>query len=178
MRRSDVSRFVRAGLRLGVLGSLAACSFSEGPDWPPLSDPKETRRQLVAHAPKIAAEEERSSLADLVAGEPLPPPPGGGAALVGQRPPLAVIRFGAAPVAYEDALYDAVRGALERRPASAFELVAVTPYVGAEEQTAFAGRLERVYRDLIAMGLPAERLSLSSLSQPGVQVDEVHVYVR
>ena len=177
MRRSDVSRFVRAGLRLGVLGSLAACTFSEGPDWPPPSDPAETRRQLVASAPRIS-EEERASLADLVAGEPLPPPPGGGAALVGQRPPLAVIRFGAAPLAYEDALYDAVRGVLERRPASAFELVAVTPYVGAPEQAAFAGRLERVYRALIAMGLPAERLSLSSLSQPGVQVDEVHVYVR
>ncbi len=177
MRGSDVSRFVRAGLRLGVLGSLAACTFSEGPDWPPLTDPAETRRQLIASAPRIS-EPDRASLADLVAGEPLPPSPGGGAALVGRRPPLAVIRFGAAPVAYEDALYDAVRGALERRPATAFELVAVTPYVGAAEQTAFAGRLERVYRALIAMGLPAERMSLSSLSQPGVQVDEVHVYVR
>ncbi len=177
MRRSDVSRFLLVWLLLGVFGSLAACSFSEGPDWPPLTDPAETRRQLVATAPRIS-EEERASLADLVAGEPSPPPPGGGAALVGRRPPLAVIRFGAAPVDYETALYDVVRGALERRPASAFDLVAVTPYVGATERATFQDRLEGVYRALIGMGLPPERMSLSSLSQPGVQVDEVHVYVR
>ena len=177
MRRRDDSRFLPVWLLLGVVGSLAACSFSEGPDWPPLTDPAETRRQLVASAPEIG-EEDRESLADLVAGEAVPPPPGGGAAMVGQLPPLAVIRFGAAPVAYEDALYDAVRGALERRPATAFELVAVTPYIGPAAQGAFADHLEGVYRTLIAMGLPADRLSLSSLSQPGVRVDEVHVYVR
>ncbi len=177
MRRPRIPGYLQFGLCLGIIGSLAACSFSEGPDWPPLTDPSETRRQLVADAPKVG-EDDRESLADLVAGEPLPPSPGGGAALVGRAPPLAVIRFGAAPVDYEPALYDAVRGALERRPATAFELVAVTPYVGAAEQATFAERLEGVYRALIAMGLPPERLSLSSLSQPDVQVDEVHVYVR
>ncbi len=176
MGKSNVSPFSFVWLLLGLVGSLSACTFSEGPDWPPLTSAEETQRQIVASAPRIS--EDRPRLADLVAGQPPPPPPGGGAALVGRRAPLAVIRFGAAPLAYEDALYDAVRRALERRPATAFELVAVTPYVGATERATFQDRLEGVYRALIGMGLPPERMSLSSLSQPDIQVDEVHVYVR
>jgi hypothetical protein len=165
-------------LVLCSLGLAAGCSFSVGSDWPPLSDPAETRAPGADAQAAKADAAARMSLAALAAGEPRPPPAGGGAALVGRVRPLAVIRFGAGPVGYEAALYGALRGALERRPATAFDLVAVAPELSGADQVAFAGHLEQVFRALIAMGLPAERLSLSALALPGVQAAEVHVYVR
>jgi hypothetical protein len=178
MRSQYTSPFVRVLLLLVGSASLWACSFSEGPDWPAPADPAETRRQSVQSLPEGTSGEDRASLADFAGGEPLAPPQGGGATLVGRVVPLAVIRFGAAPVDFEPAIYDAMRDALQRRPATAFDLVAVTPYVGGAQQAAFAGHLERVFRVLLGMGLPAERLSLSALSLPGPPTDEVHVYAR
>lgn len=178
MRTEIPSRLGRVLGMCGALGLGAACSFSEGPDWPPLSDPTKVRASgSGAEAPRAEAAG-RMDLATLVAGAPRPPPAGGGAALVGRAQPLAVIRFGAGPVDYEDALYGALRGALERRPAAAFDLVAVMPEVGRPGQTAFAGQLERVFLALTGMGLPVERLSLSALTVSGLQATEVHVYVR
>ena len=160
------------------LGLATGCSFSEGPDWPPLSDPAKMRASGTGAEAARTEAAARMSLATLVAGAPRPPPAGGAAALVGRVQPLAVIRFGAGPVDYEAALYGALRGALERRPATAFDLVAVMPEVSRPGQTAFAGHLERVFRALTGMGLPAERLSLSALTLSGLQATEVHVYVR
>ena len=168
--------FVRALLLLVAAGVPGACSFDEGPDWP--ADPAVTRRQAAQSTSDTARDQGRASLADFAGGTPAPPHPGSGALLVGKEPPLAVVRFGAAPVDFQSALYDAVRAALERRPTAVFDLVAVTPYVGGAEEQAFADRLERVFRALLDMGLPAERLSLSALSLPGVRTDEVRVYVR
>ncbi len=169
---------VRQVLVLLGLGLAAGCSFSEGPDWPPLSNPAKVRAS--GNGTEVARTEAaaRTSLATLVSGTPNPPPAGGAAALVGRVQPLVVIRFGAGPVDYEAALYGALRGALERRPTTAFDLVAVMPEVSRSGQTAFAGHLARVFDALTGMGLPAERLSLSALTLSGLQATEVHVYVR
>ena len=123
------------------------------------------------------------SLAGRAHGVPAPPPAGGAATLVGQRQPLVVIRFNQPKVDYEQALFDVVSRALERRPNAAFDLVAVAPSAGSAAQVSLATgksrrRAEGVLRSLTGMGLPADRLTLSATSSPSAQVNEVHLYVR
>ncbi len=116
-------------------------------------------------------------------GVPAPAPSGGAASLVGQRQPLAVIRFDQPHVEYEQALFNVVGRALERKPNAAFDLVAVAPSVGSPAQVSLATNKSRrnaedVLRSLTNMGLPADRITLSATSSPSAQVNEVHVYVR
>ncbi len=107
-------------------------------------------------------------------------PPGTG--LVSGRP-LVVIRFDRSDVKYEQALYQAANAALARRPNAAFDLVAVAPAIGTPAQVALNSDIARtnadkVMRSLLNMGLPADRLSLSQVTDPNVQTNEVHLYVR
>jgi len=123
------------------------------------------------------------SLASRAYGVPVPAAPGGGVGLVGQRQPLAVIRFDRPIVEYEPALFTVINSALERRPNAGFDLVAVAPAVGdparvALETNKSRRNAENVLRSLINMGLPADRVSLAATSSPQAQVNEVHVYVR
>ncbi|MBM3531537.1 MAG: hypothetical protein FJX60_00695 [Alphaproteobacteria bacterium] len=106
-----------------------------------------------------------------------------GATLTEGRRPLVVIRFDRARVDYQQALYNAVSRALERRPDAAFDLVAVSPSRGNAAQvtlnSANAKRnAETVLRSLTEMGLPATRVQLSSTTSGQAQNTEVHVYVR
>ncbi len=97
--------------------------------------------------------------------------------------PLVVIRFDRPNIAYEDALYTAVKGALDRRPSAVFDVVAVSPSVGspgtaALGETAARRNAEAVVRSLSQMGLPSERVRISSLSSPDASNGEVRVFVR
>jgi hypothetical protein len=108
-------------------------------------------------------------------GRPLP--------AIAQRRPLVIIRFDRPNVAYEPALYSAVRRALERRPDATFDLVAVTPNAGTPAQVALHSdaskrNAENVMRSLTSMGLAADRISLSATTSTTVQSNEVQVYVR
>ncbi len=99
------------------------------------------------------------------------------------RRPLVVIRFDRADVPYQQALYNAVSRALERRPQAAFELVAVTPSQGTAAENALnASKVKRhaddVLRTLMEMGLPADRVNLSSTTSAEAATNEVHIYVR
>ena len=96
------------------------------------------------------------------------------------RQPLVVIRFDQPNVDYQAILRSAIAQALERRPNAAFDVVAVAPSAGNAEANAIRTRryAEEVFRSLIAMGLPPERLSIGATSSAQLQVDEVHVYVR
>jgi hypothetical protein len=123
------------------------------------------------------------SLGNRAFGIPDPPPVGGAAALVGQRQPLAVIRFDEPNVNFEPALFTVVNAALERRPNAGFDLVAVTPAVGdpakvALETNRARRNAELVLRSLVNMGLQPDRMSLAATSSPDAQVNEVHLYVR
>jgi hypothetical protein len=105
------------------------------------------------------------------------------AVLTEGRRPLVVIRFDRARVDYQQALYNAVSRALERRPDASFDLVAVSPSRGNAAQvtlnSANAKRnAESVLRSLTEMGLPATRVQLSSTTSGQAQNTEVHVYVR
>lgn len=97
--------------------------------------------------------------------------------------PLVVIRFDRPNVQYEQALYDAVSRALDRKPETAIDLVAVHPKTGSPAQvvlnsTAARRNAENVLRTLVEMGLPATRMNMTSMSSATAQSNEVRVYVR
>lgn len=105
----------------------------------------------------------------------------GPSAVTGQ--PLVVIRFDRENVQYEQALYTAVSRALEQRPRAQFDLVAVSPNQGSAADIALQRSRSRkhadeVLRTLTGMGLPADRLALTSTTSAEAQTSEVHVYVR
>ena len=109
------------------------------------------------------------------AGSPLP-------AGVGDRP-LVVIRFDKANVSYDNALYTAVKGALDRRPTASFEVVAVspagrTPGSAALGETTIRRNADSVVRSLTQMGLPGDRIGVSSATSPTATSGEVQVFVR
>lgn len=113
---------------------------------------------------------------------PAAPASAPGAGLASGRP-LVVIRFDRQNVQYEQALYDAVSKALERRPNAAFDLVAVTPGGGTPAEVALNSNsarrnAESVLRTLTNMGLPPERVSLAATTSPTATTTEVHLYVR
>ncbi len=89
------------------------------------------------------------------------------------RKPFVVIRFEAPDPDFAPALYDAVHGALTRRPGTAFDLVAVTRDAASAEHD-----LASVTRALTAMGMPSERLTLAAASAAEPGIDEVWIYVR
>ncbi len=105
------------------------------------------------------------------------------AAAVDTRQPLVVIRFDRPDVPYQQALYTAVSQALERRPASAFDVIAIAASKGSPAEVALntndsKRNAERVFRTLTEMGLPGERVTLSATASGAVQTNEVHIYVR
>jgi hypothetical protein len=97
--------------------------------------------------------------------------------------PLVVIRFDRDNVAYQQALYNAVSRAVERKPDAAFDLVAVSPKVGSPSlrilnTTAAKRNAEGVLRTLTDMGLPASRVNLTATNSATARSNEVRVYVR
>ena len=97
--------------------------------------------------------------------------------------PLVVIRFDRPNVSYENALYTAVKGALDRRPNAAFEVVAVSSSGGtagtsAISETSSRRNADAVMRSLTQMGLTADRVRMSTATSPSAGNGEVDVYVR
>jgi hypothetical protein len=99
------------------------------------------------------------------------------------RRPLVVIRFDRPNVAYEQALYQAMSRATERRPNAAFDLVAVAPQQGNVGERALGvssarRAAEQVLRSLTEMGLPSDRIQMSAMTGANASSPEVHLYVR
>ncbi|MBF0562060.1 MAG: hypothetical protein HQL37_08575 [Alphaproteobacteria bacterium] len=108
--------------------------------------------------------------------------PGPVSGLAGQKP-LVLIRFNRPNVAYEQALYQAIGRALERRPSATFDLVAVTPSTDSPGKMALNANAARrnaeaVLRSIQNMGLPSDRIRLSAMNSPDATTSEVHIYVR
>jgi hypothetical protein len=100
--------------------------------------------------------------------------PANGTATAGR--PYVVIPFKDPAIDYQQSLYDAVSAALERWPEATFDLVAVAP--AAESIEAARADMEQVKASLQSMGLPAERVSTRELTDPGIQGNEVRLYLR
>jgi hypothetical protein len=97
--------------------------------------------------------------------------------------PLVVVRFDKPDVDYQQAVYQSVSDALEKYPNARFELVAVAPGAGnparkAIESTRSRRNAEKVLRTLTEMGLPAERIDLSAMTNDNIQTNEVQLYIR
>jgi len=97
--------------------------------------------------------------------------------------PLVMIRFDRPNVEYRQAVYQAVSQALQRRSDARFELVALSPEGGDPASSASAANAARtsaedVKRTLVTLGLPANRLSVSTSRSPDVVGPEVHIFVR
>jgi len=90
--------------------------------------------------------------------------------------PLFVVRFNKPSVSYEQGLYHAVKSALGVKPDAKFDLVAVSPAQGT--QVSARRSAETVLRSLTAMGLPASRITLSSMNSSTARSNEVHLYVK
>ncbi|HJR22283.1 MAG TPA: hypothetical protein VJ822_11725 [Dongiaceae bacterium] len=105
-----------------------------------------------------------------------------GAGLASGRP-FVVIRFDDPGVEYEQQLYEAVSAALARSPNVGFDLIAAAPEGGTAEETvssaeAARASMERVRQSLLNMGLPTDRVSISQLTDPAIESNEVRLYVR
>ena len=95
------------------------------------------------------------------------------AAPVEKRHPFVIIRFEAPDPDYARPLYEALQGALQRKPGVAFDLVAVTRSADDAQRN-----LASVYHTVTDMGLPPDRLSLSAVAASDDRTDEVWIYVR
>lgn len=134
--------------------ALGGCGYSDNIFWQTAATPPP--------GPVVAA------ASPALAPAAVPAPPAAAA-----RKPFVVISFERSDPDYGMALYEAMRGALERRPDVAFDLVAVTRDAAAAQRN-----LTSVVHSLAAMGMPAARLSLSSIAPANDATDEVRIYLR
>lgn len=107
----------------------------------------------------------------------------GPAQITATEQPLVVIRFDRPNVEYQQALYNALSAALERRPQAYFTLVAVAAGQGSPADVALnvsksIQNADDVVRTMANMGLPADWLQMSSTTSPEISTNEVRIYVR
>jgi hypothetical protein len=98
-------------------------------------------------------------------------------------PPLIAIRFNQPYVNYIEQLHGALSKAVAVKPTVKIELVSLAPTTGdaardSQWQT-IAGRNTKMVLDtMLAMGVPAQRISVRGKTAPGLAFDETHVFVQ
>ena len=97
--------------------------------------------------------------------------------------PLVVIHFDQSNVDYQQALYTALRQALQARPSASFSVVAVAPIKGSAGKVQLAQatahrHAQQVMRTMTDMGVPTSRMSESSATDPAASASEVRVFIR
>ena len=102
---------------------------------------------------------------------------------VQERPALLSIRYSTPDPAYGQALRTAVTAAEQRRPGTAYDVVALVP--AAADPALLAQELGKARQDaagvmqaMMALGVPDTRISLGARTDPALKVREVRVYVR
>lgn len=140
----------------------------------------------LANRPFLSVEQSRVA-ADMNAANPNLQPAsltmGGPKGALPSPRPLVVVRFDKPDVNYQQAVYQSVSDALEKYPNARFELVAVAPGAGnparkAIESTRSRRNAEKVLRTLTEMGLAADRIDLSAMTNDNIQTNEVQLYIR
>ena len=94
------------------------------------------------------------------------------------RRPLMIIRFDKRKVEYEQSLYKAVKAALEKRPNTLFEIVAVSPANTRSGEAEAAKNADAVRSSLLSMGLPESRIYSSKTGNATIKTTEVHLYLK
>ena len=97
--------------------------------------------------------------------------------------PLVVVRFDRPNVDYQQILYAALNQALQSRPNSSFQVVAVSPTRGNAAsvqiaQTTARRHAQEIMRSMTDMGVPASRLNVASSTDPSATASEVRVFMR
>ena len=98
-------------------------------------------------------------------------------------PPLMIIEFARADVAFEAKLYEALSAALSTKPDAQFYVVAVAPPQSDADalqraQKESAANAARVVHAMTKMGLPASRITVAATTNPIASVSEVRIFVR
>lgn len=97
--------------------------------------------------------------------------------------PLVVIRFDRPNVDYQQAVYMATSEALQRYPNVSFEVVAVAPPGQNPAQGSLSNSdaqkdAQDVVRSMTQIGIPGNRIKLSSTKSPQARSPEVHIFLR
>jgi hypothetical protein len=154
------------------------------------------RKEVAADVPREAAflTTERANLARLQNAIKTGQPSSANAApatQVAQTPataatdakPLVTIKFESPNVDYQKTLYAALTEALKAKPKAVFEVLAVAPTASSEAavkavQNSAKKHARDVVQTMTAMGVPASRVAVASLTDPSIQQSEVRVFVR
>jgi hypothetical protein len=91
---------------------------------------------------------------------------------------ILVIRFDDTDFDYSTALFESISNALEQMPSASFEVVAVSPTGGASFADKARQRASDVFNKIVEMGVPSERLSLTSSNSTTAEAEEVHIYLK
>lgn len=91
---------------------------------------------------------------------------------------ILVIKFDDTNFDYSTALFESISNALEQMPSANFEVVAVSPTGGASFSDKARQRASEVFGKIVEMGVPSERLSLTSSNSTTAQAEEVHIYLK
>lgn len=91
---------------------------------------------------------------------------------------LVVLKFDDTELDYSTGLFETISSALEQKPTAKFEIVAVSPTGGVSFASKARERAAEILTQITEMGVPTERLSLTSSNSSTAQAEEVHIYIR
>ncbi|OPZ79166.1 MAG: hypothetical protein BWY78_00206 [Alphaproteobacteria bacterium ADurb.Bin438] len=91
---------------------------------------------------------------------------------------LVTIRFDKRNVSYEQALFQAVKRALEKKSSVEFDLVGITPISGSTKGVDAKNSTDRVYKSLLNMGVPTNRIKVANITSSEVNNVEVRLFVK
>ena len=91
---------------------------------------------------------------------------------------ILVIKFDDTSFDYSTALFESISNALEQIPSAAFEVVAVSPTSGPTYSENARERASEVFSKIVEMGVPTERVSITSSTSTSAQAEEVHIYLK
>ena len=154
-----VMNTLMSGLVASTFAFVSACQLAD-----------EALRPEPESEPEAAAVVEEAPVEPAAPPLALPPQEG--------RKPYVIIRFSEPDVAFEDPLARAVGAALERKAEVAFDLLALTPASEGTDGSAILPNIERVFRVIIAMGVPAGRIALWSITSSEITAPEIRLFVR
>jgi hypothetical protein len=92
--------------------------------------------------------------------------------------PFVVIRFNRPNVDYGSPLYQAMSTALKKNPAGDFDVLAVSPADGGMHGPSAYQRAEEVVSSMAEMGVPRDRVRITTTSKPSVTAPEVQIFLR
>lgn len=92
--------------------------------------------------------------------------------------PLVVIRFTEPRIYFERPLYNALRKALETKPGVRLNVINYFPTRNQDVVDDAEANLNKVMRVLQEMGMPLNRIGVSSEPASDLEHSEVHIYVR